>query len=627
MNPLLGLLLSICPNEARNNMAHINFHGFKLVHHDGEKAILKKGPHEMHLAVKSLHPGNQAELAKIPLHKDYHKGGETKKQSNPKLEESKKTPHDPKLQQLPGKANSAQMGPYGRELVNPGDSKTMCEGGSMTPHYDEGGEIPINLNSPQMPPNMINPNPGANAGALTQQTTEYDTPFQDQPQTPKNTPPLPNTPSSTPTSSGSPTPTSSNQGPQLPQPQDYGSQLAQATSKQIGHEGKNGETGTGMAGEAQALGEQAKAQAAALQPGIDAQQEIKNHIDQVTTQHSAEIQSVVDDIKNSHIDPNRYMSSMGTESRMATGIGLILGGVGSGVTGGPNMALDFLNKQIDRDIQGQQAEIGKKENLVSLYSKMLGNERDGATMASSVLARITADKVMQAAQQSQDPIVKTRAQASAQALIASRLQAQQSLDMTQGLLNASKSMSKDGPTNDAKMQNILGYLRVAKPDMAKEMESRYVPGLGNASVPIPDKDRTELATKATGLKMAQDLRSWAQQNTGSLNPATVNEGKAKATAMLNYYRTATDQGVIKPSELEFDSKIVDSDPTKFFNKFRVDPKYKTLEDSMTKDLNSKREQYGLPQVKNTANTTTQTPETRMVKGVQYHKVPGGWQKS
>jgi hypothetical protein len=106
----------------------------------------------------------------------------------------------------------------------------------------------------------------------------------------------------------------------------------------------------------------------------------------------------------------------------------------------------------------------------------------------------------------------------------------------------------------------------------------------------------------------------AEEISGDASPGT--EGKAKSTAMLNYYRTATDQGVIKPSELEFDSKIVDSDPTKFFNKFRTDPKYKILEDSMTKDLNSKRNQYGLPQVQNTSGSSPSSSSSNEGKMIQ-----------
>ena len=99
--------------------------------------------------------------------------------------------------------------------------------------------------------------------------------------------------------------------------------------------------------------------------------------------------------------------------------------------------------------------------------------------------------------------------------------------------------------------------------------------------------------------------------------------------MLNYYRTATDQGVIKPSELEFDAKIIDSDPTKFFNKFRTDPKYKVLEQSLNTDLNAKRKEFGLPLAPMPQAPAQSSGSKIMVNpktGERIQLVNGKWQK-
>lgn len=65
------------------------------------------------------------------------------------------------------------------------------------------------------------------------------------------------------------------------------------------------------------------------------------------------------------INPNRYFENMSTGKRVATAISLILGGIGAGLTKGPNVAMQVMNKAVDDDIAAQKADIGKNQNLLS----------------------------------------------------------------------------------------------------------------------------------------------------------------------------------------------------------------------------------------------------------------------
>lgn len=78
-----------------------------------------------------------------------------------------------------------------------------------------------------------------------------------------------------------------------------------------------------------------------------------------------ERQNLQSDIANGHIDPKNYLENMSTGSKIATGLGLILGGMGAGLTHGPNLAFQYLQNQIDRDMEAQKAELGKKQNLLA----------------------------------------------------------------------------------------------------------------------------------------------------------------------------------------------------------------------------------------------------------------------
>lgn len=80
------------------------------------------------------------------------------------------------------------------------------------------------------------------------------------------------------------------------------------------------------------------------------------------------------------IDPKRYFNNMSTGQRIGTAIGLILGGIGSGLTHGPNLAVQIMNKAIDDDINAQKEDLGKTRSLLSLNLQKY-HRLDSAEMA------------------------------------------------------------------------------------------------------------------------------------------------------------------------------------------------------------------------------------------------------
>lgn len=73
------------------------------------------------------------------------------------------------------------------------------------------------------------------------------------------------------------------------------------------------------------------------------------------------------DVASSKIDANRIWNNSSTGQKLSATIGMILGGIGSGITGGPNYALQVIDNAISRDIESQKADLGKKENLLSYH--------------------------------------------------------------------------------------------------------------------------------------------------------------------------------------------------------------------------------------------------------------------
>lgn len=91
------------------------------------------------------------------------------------------------------------------------------------------------------------------------------------------------------------------------------------------------------------------------------------------SQVESEYNNAVKDLQGSRIDANRVWSSKSTGDKVGAMVGMVLSGIGSGVTGQPNLAVQLLQKQIDNDIDAQKAEMGKKTNLVSMMFQKFGN--------------------------------------------------------------------------------------------------------------------------------------------------------------------------------------------------------------------------------------------------------------
>ena len=113
-------------------------------------------------------------------------------------------------------------------------------------------------------------------------------------------------------------------------------------------------------------------------------------------------QIIEEDNELKSIDPDRFWNDKSTGQKVMATIGLILGGIGSGLTGQPNAALQVLQNQIDKDIESQklnaeQALAKKKHalNIVELNLKRLNDSTNNK------LKKIQIQKMISDMQQSQ----------------------------------------------------------------------------------------------------------------------------------------------------------------------------------------------------------------------------------
>jgi len=127
-------------------------------------------------------------------------------------------------------------------------------------------------------------------------------------------------------------------------------------------------------------------------------------------QNEAQHQEIIKSIQDQKIDPNRVWNKMSTGNTVLAAIGMVLSGIGSGLTGQPNMAMSVINKSIENDIDAQKAELGKKETLLSDNLRKYGNLQQAYAATRSQLYSVAQGQIAEAAAKASGAEAKARAQ-------------------------------------------------------------------------------------------------------------------------------------------------------------------------------------------------------------------------
>ncbi len=123
------------------------------------------------------------------------------------------------------------------------------------------------------------------------------------------------------------------------------------------------------------------------------------------------------------LDPNRIWSNASTGDRLLAGFAMALGAVGQAGAGGPNMAIEAMDKAINRDIDAQKVNMDKAGKNVELKRTMYQDLRQkfgDDTIARQAVREMTFNKLAADSTAkglaAQNPIIKANADAAAAAL-------------------------------------------------------------------------------------------------------------------------------------------------------------------------------------------------------------------
>lgn len=341
------------------------------------------------------------------------------------------------------------------------------------------------------------------------------------------------------------------------------------------------------------------------QAELQNQADIKSNADRFNdawNEFKTERENLQKDIANSHVDPKRYVENMSTGKKISTALGLILGGIGSGLTHGPNMAANFLQKQIDNDMEAQRVELGKKDNLLSHNLRATGDMMTASGITRMQTNDILSSRLKQIAGETQNQASKGMALNVAGQLDAQTAQVQQQM--------ALRKMQMGGGGGNGQDPARLVPLLVPKEHQAKAFSEIEAAQNTSSNAPGILQSFDKAAKNIHGADFVPGMQNVDQKSLHTLLGPTFKdvEGTVRQAAMDNLFGNVTPQ---------FGD---DANTTQ------------TKRNALLGYLNSKMSAptargYGIDLSKFPMTSGANAgPEIKTMGGVKYQKVPGGWKK-
>ena len=170
--------------------------------------------------------------------------------------------------------------------------------------------------------------------------------------------------------------------------------------------------------------------------------ELNDNYAQNLQQYQNNQKEALDMYKSGQINPNEYLDNMGTGGRIATAIGLMLGGISGGLNRtGVNPAAQYLNEQINRNIDAQKANLDQKKTLLGINRQVYGDNLQAEQATRGQLLDQYNHQIQLAAAQLGTPQAKATADAQSAQYAMEHAQLLQSMAMRSSVLNGIKTGS------------------------------------------------------------------------------------------------------------------------------------------------------------------------------------------
>lgn len=294
---------------------------------------------------------------------------------------------------------------------------------------------------------------------------------------------------------------------------------------------------SGVQQRAAVTGAEGNATAQTLDSLAQQRQALATQFQQRLANNQAQADKVFDQIQAGRIDPNRLWNSQSTAGKVVSSISIILGGIGAGLTRGPNYALQVIDKATDQDIEAQKAELGKKENLLNHYMQQGNSLMAAHSLAKADLLDIASAQMQKTAAQYQGQKAAADAQIASgqlrqQAAVLRQQGTERELQIKQGQLGMQQQVQQAAAFKEL-MKGVQGGggfdRRVLEMPAFEKFRERAV-DLPDGTVGFAT-DKTEADKAREGFAAVSTLKAKLGRFTDLLkngNPATTDRGTAES---------------------------------------------------------------------------------------------------
>lgn len=319
----------------------------------------------------------------------------------------------------------------------------------------------------------------------------------------------------------------------------------------------------------------------------------------IVNKYAERDQQLLNAYNENKINPDQYWQNKSTPQKIMASIAMLISGAGAGVSGKENLAIKTIDKAIEDDINAQKASQDKNLNLYKLNQNAMKNDMEATLATKNQMYTALKYKINQAAANSYSQAAKAEA-LKASALIDGQMALQR---QKMALLQPSKeSTGGQDPNSEQAYINHMNAAQMIAPDMAKDMQNKYIPGVGVARISPSDKDREQLASTKNIVNDLTELQALATQ--GMTVPGTIasSVNKNKIAAVQLKMKTAYQLGVLSGTDYEMLNKLV-ADPGSFYSDKAI-AQLESTKDSMNGLLKSTEQKLGITPFKSQQGSGT-----------------------
>jgi len=325
-----------------------------------------------------------------------------------------------------------------------------------------------------------------------------------------------------------------------------------------------------------------------------------------------------------------YWQSKGAGEKILGALSIALGAYAQGLSGGrtPNTALSIINKEMDNDFKQFQAKSNKKIQLIQQSRASLATKQDATRQE---MARQEAYKLGQLSQlenklgeitnKFKSPKAKEQANILLSQIGQAKLNYQTNL---QGQIEAKAARDAQVALDKQKVNLSSAANLLKKQELQqKAMDKKYVPGVGVALTEADAKDVKDIsiAKEEFDDKLSELIALREEKGGEVLDREAVARGKQLSKQLLLKYKEMAKLGVLSQSDMDIVESIIPADPLQFELVPGQDPTMENLR-ALKEDLQKK---YDVT-IKTRIKTPEPTKQTKVVNGISYQKVPGGWKR-